>query len=91
LKQRAKPHESVACNVSLTLNPLNPLNPMKENYPSNQTEKLECALRLLLSAFDRKLSDGRAVNQTLSLEAKEAFYGPILGARLALQSIKSNE
>jgi hypothetical protein len=48
-------------------------------------------LRLLLSAFDRKLSDGRAVNQTLSLEAKEAFYGPILGARLALQSIKSNE
>ena len=81
----------MACNVSLTLNPLNPLNPMKENYPSNQTEKLECALRLLLSAFDRKLSDGRAVNQTLSLEAKEAFYGPILGARLALQSIKSNE
>jgi len=66
-------------------------NPMKENYPSNQTEKLECALRLLLSAFDRKLSDGRAVNQTLPLEAKEAFYGPILGARLALQSIKSNE
>jgi hypothetical protein len=64
---------------------------MHENYPSNQTEKLECALRLLLSAFDRQLTDGRRVNQTLSMEAKEAFYGPILGARIALQSIKPNE
>ena len=64
---------------------------MNEHYPSNQTEKLECALRLLLSAFDRQLTDGRRVNQTLSMEAKEAFYGPILGARIALQSIKSNE
>ena len=64
---------------------------MHEHYPSNQTEKLECALRLLLSAFDRQLTDGRRVNQTLSMEAKEAFYGPILGARIALQSIKSNE
>ena len=64
---------------------------MHENYPSNQTEKLECALRLLLSAFDKQLTDGRRVNQTLSMEAKEAFYGPIIGARIALQSIKSNE
>ena len=64
---------------------------MNENYPSNQIEKLECALRLLLSAFDKQLTDGRRVNQTLSMEAKEAFYGPILGARIALQSIKSNE
>tara|TARA_R110000868_G_scaffold257425_1_gene514539 strand:+ start:194 stop:388 length:195 start_codon:yes stop_codon:yes gene_type:complete len=64
---------------------------MHENYPSNQTEKIECALRLLLSAFDKQLTDGRRVNQTLSMEAKEAFYGPILGARIALQSIKPNE
>lgn len=64
---------------------------MHENYPDSQIEKLECALRLLLSAFDRQLTDGRRVNQTLSMEAKEAFYGPILGARIALQSIKSNE
>ena len=64
---------------------------MHENYPDSQIEKLECALRLLLSAFDRQLTDGRRVNQTLSMEAREAFYGPILGARIALQSIKSNE
>ena len=64
---------------------------MHPNYPDSQTEKLECALRLLLSAFDRKLSDGLAVNQTLSIEAKEAFRGPVLGARIALQSIKPNE
>ena len=64
---------------------------MNENYPSNQTEKLECALRLLLSAFDKQLTDGRRVNQTLSIEAMDAFRGPILGARIALQSIKSNE
>ena len=64
---------------------------MHENYPDSQIEKLECALRLLLSAFDRQLTDGRRVNQTLSMEAKEAFYGPILGARIALQSIKPNE
>ena len=64
---------------------------MHENYPSNQTEKLECALRLLLSAFDKQLTDGRRVNQTLSIEAMDAFRGPILGARIALQSIKSNE
>jgi hypothetical protein len=64
---------------------------MNPHYPETQTEKLECALRLLLSAFDRQLTDGRRVNQTLSMEAKEVFYGPILGARLALQSIKSNE
>ena len=64
---------------------------MHPNYPDSQIEKLECALRLLLSAFDRQLTDGRRVNQTLSMEAKEAFYGPILGARIALQSTKSNE
>ena len=64
---------------------------MHENYPDSQIEKLECALRLLLSAFDRQLTDGRRVNQTLSMEAKEAFYGPVLGARIALQSIKPNE
>lgn len=64
---------------------------MHPNYPDSQIEKLECALRLLLSAFDKQLTDGRRVNQTLSMEAKEAFYGPILGARIALQSIKSNE
>jgi hypothetical protein len=64
---------------------------MHEHYPSNQTEKLECALRLLLSAFDKQLDNGQRVNQTLSMEAKEAFYGPILGARIALQSIKPNE
>ena len=64
---------------------------MNPHYPETQTEKLECALRLLLSAFDKKLSDGRAINQTLSMEAKEAFYGPVLGARIALQSIKPNE
>ena len=64
---------------------------MHPNYPDSQIEKLECALRLLLSAFDRQLTDGRRVNQTLSIEAKEAFRGPILGARIALQSIKSNE
>ena len=64
---------------------------MNENYPSNQTEKLECALRLLLSAFDKQLTDGRRVNQTLSMEAMDAFRGPIIGARIALQSIKSNE
>ena len=64
---------------------------MHEHYPDSQIEKLECALRLLLSAFDKQLTDGRRVNQTLSMEAKEAFYGPILGARIALQSIKSNE
>jgi hypothetical protein len=64
---------------------------MHENYPSNQTEKLECALRLLLSAFDKQLADGRRVNQTLSIEAMDAFRGPIIGARIALQSIKSNE
>ena len=64
---------------------------MRPNYPDSQIEKLECALRLLLSAFDKQLTDGRRVNQTLSMEAKEAFYGPILGARIALQSIKSNE
>ena len=64
---------------------------MHENYPDSQIEKLECALRLLLSAFDKQLTDGRRVNQTLSMEAKEAFYGPILGARIALQSIKPNE
>jgi hypothetical protein len=64
---------------------------MHENYPSNQTEKLECALRLLLSAFDKQLTDGRRVNQTLSIEAMDAFRGPIIGARIALQSIKSNE
>jgi len=61
------------------------------NYPETESEKLECALRLLLSAFDRQLTDGRRVNQTLSMEAKEAFRGPVLAARLALQSIKSNE
>lgn len=64
---------------------------MNENYPSNQIEKLECALRLLLSAFDRQLTDGRRVNQTLSIEAMDVFRGPILGARIALQSIKPNE
>ena len=64
---------------------------MHPNYPDSQIEKLECALRLLLSAFDKQLTDGRRVNQTLSMEAKEAFYGPILGARIALQSIKPNE
>ena len=64
---------------------------MHENYPNSQIEKLECALRLLLSAFDKQLTDGRRVNQTLSMEAKEAFYGPILGARIALQSIKPTE
>ena len=64
---------------------------MHEHYPETQTEKLECALHLLLSAFDKQLTDGRRVNQTLSMEAKEAFYGPILGARIALQSINSNE
>ena len=64
---------------------------MHPNYPDSQIEKLECALRLLLSAFDKQLTDGRRVNQTLSIEAKEAFYGPILGARIALQSIKPNE
>ena len=64
---------------------------MHENYPSNQTEKLECALRLLLSAFDKQLDNGQRVNQTLSIEAKEAFRGPVLGARIALQSIKPNE
>ena len=64
---------------------------MHENYPDSQIEKLECALRLLLSAFDKQLTDGRRVNQTLSIEAKEAFRGPVLGARIALQSIKSNE
>ena len=64
---------------------------MHPNYPESQIEKLECALRLLLSAFDKQLTDGRRVNQTLSMEAKDAFYGPILGARIALQSIKPNE
>ena len=64
---------------------------MHENYPDSQIEKLECALRLLLSAFDRQLTDGRRVNQTLSIEAMDAFRGPILGARIALQSIKTNE
>ena len=64
---------------------------MTNKYPESEIEKLECALRLLLSAFDRQLTDGRRVNQTLSIEAKEAFYGPILGARIALQSIKPNE
>ena len=64
---------------------------MHENYPDSQIEKLECALRLLLSAFDKQLADGRRVNQTLSIEAMDAFRGPILGARIALQSIKSNE
>ena len=64
---------------------------MHENYPDSQIEKLECALRLLLSAFDKQLDNGQRVNQTLSMEAKEAFYGPILGARIALQSIKPNE
>jgi hypothetical protein len=64
---------------------------MHEHYPSNQIEKLECALRLLLSAFDKQLTDGRRVNQTLSIEAMNAFRGPILGARIALQSTKSNE
>jgi len=64
---------------------------MNDNYPSNQTEKLECALRLLLSAFDKKLDNGQKVNQTFKFEVKEAFRGPVLGARLALQSIKPNE
>lgn len=64
---------------------------MHPNYPDSQIEKIECALRLLLSAFDKQLTDGRRVNQTLSMEAKEAFYGPIIGARIALQSIKPNE
>jgi hypothetical protein len=79
--------------LTLFFNPKHQIksNPMQENYPDSQIEKLECALRLLLSAFDRKLSSGLAVNQTLSIEAKEAFRGPVLGARIALQSIKSNE
>ena len=64
---------------------------MHPNYPDSQIEKLECALRLLLSAFDKQLTDGRRVNQTLSIEAMDAFRGPVLGARIALQSIKSNE
>ena len=64
---------------------------MHPNYPDSQIEKLECALRLLLSAFDKQLADGRRVNQTLSMEAMDAFRGPVLGARIALQSIKSNE
>ena len=64
---------------------------MHENYPDSQIEKIECALRLLLSAFDRQLTDGRRVNQTLSIEAMDAFRGPIIGARIALQSIKPNE
>ena len=64
---------------------------MHSKYPESEIEKLQCALQLLLSAFDRQLTDGRRVNQTLSMEAKEAFYGPILGARIALQSIKPNE
>ena len=64
---------------------------MHPNYPDPQIEKLECALRLLLSAFDRQLTDGRRVNQTLSIEAMDAFRGPIIGARIALQSIKPNE
>ena len=64
---------------------------MHENYPSNQIEKLECALRLLLSAFDKQLDNGQRVNQTFKFEVKEAFRGPILGARIALQSIKPNE
>ena len=64
---------------------------MHENYPSNQTEKIECALRLLLSAFDKQLDNGQRVNQTFKFEVKEAFRGPVLAARIALQSIKSNE
>lgn len=64
---------------------------MTNKYPESEIEKLECALRLLLSAFDRQLTDGRRVNQTMSIEAMDAFRGPILGARIALQSIKSNE
>jgi hypothetical protein len=64
---------------------------MNPKYPESDIEKLECALRLLLSAFDKQLTDGRRVNQTLSIEAMDAFRGPIIGARIALQSIKSNE
>jgi hypothetical protein len=64
---------------------------MNPKYPESDIEKLECALRLLLSAFDRQLTGGRRVNQAMSLEVKDAFYGPIIGARIALQSIKSNE
>jgi hypothetical protein len=64
---------------------------MHSKYPESETEKLQCALALLLSAFDKQLADGRRVNQTLSPEAIDAFRGPILGARIALQSIKSNK
>jgi len=66
---------------------------MHSKYPETEAEKLHCALSLLLSAFDNQLTDGRRVNQTLSTEALEAFRGPILGARVALQNstIKPNE
>lgn len=64
---------------------------MNQNYPESEIEKLQCARQLLLSAFDKQLTDGRRVNQTLSIEAIDAFRGPILGARIALQSIKPNE
>ncbi len=64
---------------------------MHSKYPESEIEKLQCALQLLLSAFDKQLTDGRRVNQTLTTEAMDAFRGPILGARIALQSIKSNE
>jgi hypothetical protein len=75
--------------LTLSFNPKHQI--MNNKYPESEIEKLECALRLLLSAFDKQLTDGRRVNQTLSMEAKEAFRGPVLGARIALQSIKSNE
>ena len=64
---------------------------MNPNYPESEIEKLECALRLLLSAFDKQLDNGQRVNQTFKFEVKEAFRGPVLGARIALQSIKHNE
>lgn len=59
---------------------------MHSKYPETETEKLHCALSLLLSAFDRQLTDGRRVNQTLTTEALDAFRGPVLGARIALQN-----
>ena len=59
---------------------------MHSKYPETEAEKLHCALSLLLSAFDKQLTDGRRVNQSLSMEANEAFRGPILGARIALQN-----
>ena len=64
---------------------------MNPNYPESEIEKLQCARQLLLSAFDRQLTDGRRVNQTLSIEAMDAFRGPIICEIIALQSIKSNE